>query len=277
MLLNRSAYLRISDVQIKHYVAMYGAGTQSTGMILMALTGHFNEKPNFAIFSDTGAEPNHVIEYKEYFSEYVKNEFDFNIITVQNKNLETDILEYLKGHKKRVSQIPLRSKTGLMMRQCTQDYKIDPSDKFIKKKLNIKRKNNNQANSVALWMGISIDEIQRMKRSVQWWKVLLYPLIENGYRRNDTIQFVKKHGLKEPPRSACYFCPFHSNDYWAYLNKHYPEEYSKAIIFDEKIRDYPGLNDKMYLHKNAIPLKDINFNQQDLTDLLDECDGYCGI
>jgi hypothetical protein len=278
MKIARETYLKGQEVEnISTEVLMYGAGTQSTGMLLMALNGEFSSVPDFAVFSDTGAEPAHVIEYKDYFSEFVKNEFGFDIITVQHKNLDEEIDRFLKGEVGRVASIPLFTENGIIMRQCTQDYKIIPSDKFIKKEAGIKRKNKEQENSVGVWMGISLDEMQRMKRSTQWWKVILYPLIENGYRRDDTIKYVKRFGLKEPPRSACYFCPFHSNEYWKYLYKNYPEEYSKAIEFDEKIRNYPGLEEKAYINKNRIPLKDVDFNQTDLFDLIDECDGYCGI
>lgn len=276
-MINRETYLTVDNIKsIKNNVALYGAGTQSTGMILMALV----EKEcalDFAIFSDTGAEPDHVIEYKEYFTEFVFNEFGFKIYTVKDKNLDTEIREYLKGNRKRVSQIPLFTDTGILIRQCTQDYKIAVADKFIKNKYSINRKNSEQSNSIAVHMGISIDEIQRLKKSTQWWKTIVYPLIEKGMRRNDTINMVKKYGLKEPPRSACYFCPFHSNDYWGYLYNKYPLEYKKAIEFDELIRNYPKMNQKCYLHRSRKPLKYIDYNQTSFIDLIDECYGYCGM
>jgi len=256
---------------------MYGAGTQSTGLILMALNKEFDCIPDFAVFADVGAEPAHVIEYKEYFAEYVLNNFGFEIKTVRYKNLDNEIREYIKGNRSRVSQIPFYTETGMVMRQCTQDYKIKPADKLIKELFEIKRKNKEQKGIIALWMGISIDEIQRMKSSTQWWKTLIYPLIEKGYRRIDTIKYVKKHGLKEPPRSACYFCPFHSNEYWKYLYENHPDEYKEAIDFDEKIRVYPKMRQKMFIHKSRKPLSSIDYTQTSLTDLLDECDGYCGI
>ena len=277
-MIKRETYINKEKIKsIKYNIGLYGAGTQSTGMILMALTEKKECGLDYAIFSDVGAEPDHVLEYKEYFAEYVFNEFGFKIYTVQYKNLDHEIREYLKGNRKRVSQIPLFTETGMLMRQCTQDYKIAVADKFIKKEHGIKRKNSEQSNSIALHMGISIDEIQRLKYSTQWWKVLLYPIIEKGMRRNDTIQLVKKHGLKEPPRSACYFCPFHSNYYWKYLHDNYPMEYEKAIEFDELIRNYPNMNQKCYLHKSRKPLKNVDYTQSDFMDLIDECHGYCGM
>lgn len=262
---------------IQYNVLLYGAGTQSTGLLLMALEGEFESKPDFAVFADTGAEPDHVIEYKEYFAEYVKKNYDFDIITVSKGNLDQDIRSYLKGETKRVAQIPLRSYGGLLMRQCTQDYKIAPADKIIKQLCEVKRKNKEQVNMIGLWMGISLDEIQRMKSSTQWWKVLIYPLIEKGFRREDTINYVTRFGLKTPPRSACYFCPFHSPSYWNHLKKEYPNEHKKAIEFDELIRNYPKLKKQMFLHRQTKPLSEVENNQTDLFGMIDECEGYCGM
>lgn len=278
MKISRSTYLTNDQIsRVKHEVLLYGAGTQSTGLLLMALNGELPSVPEFAIFADTGGEPDHVIEYKDYFTDYVKREFDFDIITVQHGNLEQDVKDYLAGKKTRVAAIPLRSKNGLLIRQCTSDYKIKPSDKYLKEFYAVRRKNEEQTGMIGLWMGISIDEMQRMKASTQWWKTILYPLIESGMRRNDTIKYVKKHGLEDPPRSACYFCPFHSAQYWRYLKQSYPHEYEKAIQFDELIRDYPKLSEQMYLHRKTVPLREIDHNQVDLLDMIDECDGYCGI
>lgn len=278
-IIKRTTYLPQKDIDlVKHNVVMYGAGTQSTGMILMALNGEFDAVPEFAVFSDTGGEPDHVLEYNEYFSEFVINEFGFEIIKTQYRDLDKEIVDFLDGKNKRVAAIPLRTETGILMRQCTRDYKINPSNKIIKERLGVIRKNKGQYNCVAKWMGISLDEIQRMKTSTDWWNVIIYPLIEKGYRREDTIKYVKKFGLKEPPRSACYFCPFHSPSYWKHLNDKYPNEFQKAVEFDEKIRNYKGLKQKTYLHRSLKPLKDIDFNYQtNFLDMIDECDGYCGI
>jgi 3'-phosphoadenosine 5'-phosphosulfate sulfotransferase (PAPS reductase)/FAD synthetase len=49
-------------------IVSYGAGTQSTGMILMALNGEYGlPRPEFAVFSDTGAEPEFIYDYFDYF------------------------------------------------------------------------------------------------------------------------------------------------------------------------------------------------------------------
>lgn len=275
-MIKRHTYLKDSS-NIHDSVLMYGAGTQSTAMTLMLLEKGFDVMPTFGVFSDTGGEPDHVLDYMFYFSEYVFEKFGFKIHTVKNRSLLNDLEDYLNGKINRVSQIPLYTETGILFRQCTEDYKINVADKFIKTQLKIKRKNKEQKNNIAVLIGLSLDEIHRMRISQQWWKVIIYPLIEKGFRRLDSINYVKRHGLKEPPRSACWFCPFHSDSYWKLLYDNYPKEFDKAVALDERIRNYPNVNQKCYLHKSRIPLKDVKFNQLEMFDMDGECNGYCGI
>lgn len=54
-------------------VISYGGGTQSTALILMALEGKFNlPRPDFAVFSDTGGEPEFIYDYVDYFTKYCR-------------------------------------------------------------------------------------------------------------------------------------------------------------------------------------------------------------
>jgi hypothetical protein len=48
-----------------------GAGKQSSYMLLNALEGKYKYKPDFAIFSDTGCEPNYVYDYLRWLRPYV--------------------------------------------------------------------------------------------------------------------------------------------------------------------------------------------------------------
>ena len=47
-------------------VLSLGAGVQSTVMALMTMTGEIKDKPDCAIFADTGAEPKNVYKHLEW-------------------------------------------------------------------------------------------------------------------------------------------------------------------------------------------------------------------
>lgn len=63
-------------------VISLGAGKQSSYMLLRGLRGEFEHKPDYAIFSDTGCEPNYVYDYLDWLSWYVKKKYNFKITTV---------------------------------------------------------------------------------------------------------------------------------------------------------------------------------------------------
>ena len=285
------SYLKSSELtNIKHRIVSYGAGTQSTAMLLMGLTNKLHARPDFALFADTGGEPKEVYDYLDLIKDYVKKEFDFDIITVKPK---TKIIEDLlnpktskkTGNKYLKSNPPLFVGSGMLPRQCTNDYKILPFNKKVKSMLKIKRKNNHQKKMVEIWMGISLDEMQRMKGSLDWWSIKRYPLIEKELLRNDSIRYVKKFGLPTPPRSACTFCPYHSDYEWKKLKKNFPNEFKNVVSLEEKMQE--KLKGKWfskeipYFHKSCKPISEVNFGEEqyELFDegFLNECDGVCGI
>lgn len=279
---------------VQYRAISYGAGTQSTAMMIMGLEGELHAKPDIAIFADTGAEPKHVYEYLEIIKKHVKEKYNLDIITVKNGDLEKQILNTpLKTSKKTGKQYlriapPLYLKgeggkpDGIMRRQCTYEHKIIPFRKYLKKQLGI-RMGKFPNGGVEIWMGISYDEIARMKPSLDWWAIKRYPLIENMMRRKQSIDYVVNHGLPEPPRSSCHFCPFHEDRYWRFLKNNHPDDFNKAVRIDEIIRKLPQMKNKTYVHKSRMPLRDIDFeilgNQigMDADGFINECEGYCGI
>jgi hypothetical protein len=91
-----------------------------------------------------------------------------------------------------------------------------------------------------------------------------------------------------PGKSSCIGCPYHHNDQWKNMQKNYPEDFADAVEVDNLIRN--GLKNseaKLYLHKSAKPLGDINFlepkKQASLfgetfdEEFADECEGLCGV
>lgn len=134
-------------------------------------------------------------------------------------------------------------------------------------------------------MGISHDEIQRVKRPPNKWAINCYPLVKNNITRDDCIQYFKELGLPEPPKSACIICPYHDNKEWLRIKEKYPNEFKMAVNFDQELRSNQDsqfvkkLDGELYLHAKLQPLADVSLVSQDsyqysLFD--DECDGYCG-
>jgi len=265
----------------KASIMLFGAGTQTIAMLLMALDGKFYSVPDEFIFADTGDEPDRVYEYFEMFKKYINNKFGFKITTVRRneKSLSQSILDFLdEKTTEKPKTLPYRTENGLMRyRQCTDHYKIRPIKKYVKEKYKPDKNN-----TIEYWFGISYDEMWRMNISQVSWIYNRYPLVENEIKRIDAINYVMNvHGLPEPPRSSCIECPFHNEFEWNEIKTKEPKNWDRVVKFDEKIRNFPGVNNKLYLNKNgkiAKPLKDFKYvKQATLFGANEECGGYCGV
>ena len=87
-------------------------------------------------------------------------------------------------------------------------------------------------------LGISLDEIQRVKRNMSpetiYWKVNAHPLIFDvpcPLTRQDCIKIIADAGLPVPPKSSCWFCPYHSTRAWQDLRTHKPAPLKKRMIW----------------------------------------------
>lgn len=273
-----------------------GAGVQSSTMALMAAKGEITPMPDCAIFADTQAEPDSVYEWLDW----LEKELPFPVYRVTKGSLTERSLtpavatskakNYEEGEKYMKRIIPVFGKmpdgevVAALGRSCTADYKIRPIEKKIEEIANIKRGEKDL--KVTQWIGISYDEIQRMKESRKPWTQLRYPLIELQMHRHHCKQWMKKNGYPEPPRSACYYCPFHSDEEWRRLRNEEPKYFEEAIKFDAEIRELSKKDRAMkmeaYLHRSCKPLGEIDFDSDEdkgqLTwDFMAECEGMCGV
>lgn len=266
-------------------VLSLGAGTQSSAMALMAAHGDL-PRPDYIIFSDTGWEPKHVYRWLEGLKKELAK-FDLEVITVSNGNIYEDTLKAIETGE-RAPSLPYFTKNqeteemGMVMRQCTGDYKIAPINKKVRELLGYKPRQRIKE-KVIMWQGITTDEVARVKPSQTSWIEFKYPLIEKNMNRLDAVNYVTANMGKLPPKSSCIGCPFHNNDMWLELKRDYPDEWQEAVDFDKKIRNHPKFKDQLFLHRSCKPLDEVDFNegQMGFNDLFgdfdNECFGMCGV
>lgn len=173
--------------------------------------------------------------------------------------------------------IPVRMDNGAPgTRNCTKDFKIDVVGKWLKK-------NGATAdNPATVCIGISTDEIQRVNnKKAMPYERPVYPLIDLGLDRSRCISIIKDAGLPVPPKSSCFFCPFHRPLMWSEMRRDEPELFWKAADLEATLnqrRDMLG-KDHVYLTRFAKPLPEAIEEAQDMlpfgpdTDTCDE--GYC--
>lgn len=232
-----------------------GAGVQSTTLLLMSARGEFGEDaPKVAVFSDTGWEPRHVYEHLDWLENEV-SKYGVKIKRTSKGNLREDFLRSAKTGE-RVASIPFFVKNedgskGMLWRQCTSEYKINAVRKAIRELLGYKPRRRVKE-TVELWMGISTDEIQRVKTSQVKWITNAYPLIERNMSRQDCIDWMKANGYPEPPKSSCIGCPYHNDAHWLDMKRNDPESWQDAVEFDRLVRKMPKVKGEVYLHRSCV-------------------------
>jgi len=259
-----------------------GAGVQSTTLALMAAHGEIGPMPDFAVFADTGAEPAPVYEHLRWLMS--GNVLPFPVVIVDRGNLADDLVAGVNTTGHRFVGIPFHgvSKTGQQMmarRQCTEEYKLKPIRALVRDRLGGRPKA-----GCEMWVGISTDEVARAKPSRVQYIVNRHPLIEAGISRWDCLQWLRRHGYADPPKSACVCCPFRANREWRWLKDNDPAGWQQAVDIDTALR----ANGKagrwkgtLYLHRERVPLAEADIRsdgERGQGDMFNnECEGMCGV
>ena len=271
-----------------------GAGVQSSTIALMAKHGEITPMPDAAIFADTQAEPASVYKWLDW----LEPQLPFPVIRVTKGDMTSESL-IIKDRKDGTgrwikSLIPafIQNKDGskgIMGRQCTYSYKVEQLEKASRRLGQIKRAQKNI--TVTQWIGISWDEIQRIKPSRVAWSQQRWPLVELRMGRRDCLKWMESHGYPKPPRSACVYCPFHSDNEWRRLRDQEPEEFQRAIRFEKDLQAVKAKTERMrgvpFLHPSCVPLDQVDFRTDiergqlslwlDEQSFGNECEGMCGV
>ena len=263
-------------------VISLGAGVQSSTMAIMAAKGDL-PPVDVAIFADTGNEPKAVYTYLNYLS----NILPFPIFKVRKGNIKDDMLN-AKGKSNFVvapffTQNKITGKKGMVMRQCTNDYKIQPIRIKIRELCGVaKGKHFPKDKYVEQWIGISTDEVGRMKPARDKYILNRHPLIEAKMSRQDCIDYLKKNDILLPEKSACIVCPYHNDSYWHFMKTERPSEFAEAVDFDKQVRTITRKEDEqIFVHRSCKPLDEVEFDKKETDKQIDlfnnECEGMCGV
>ena len=177
-------------------------------------------------------------------------------------------------------------KKRMLMRQCTNDYKVQPITQKVRELIGLKKgEKRKKGTKVEMIMGISLDEVFRQKPNRLPYIENQWPLIEKKLRREDCVKWMESYGYGKPPRSACTFCPFHNDKEWQQIKEN-KAEWDEVVRMDRAIRDQERHKntdneytaDELFLHRSCQPIDEVDFDKS--TNQLDffneECEGMCG-
>lgn len=279
-----------------------GAGVQSTTLLLMSCLGEL-PKLDAAIFADTQWEPKAVYTHLEWLTGFAR-EHGIPVHSVTAGDLRAHSMKAtIRGRKadgETYASMPLRvlnndgTKSGLIRRQCSREFKIDPIDRAIKTDLlRLGRRDRWPVGvAVRMWLGISSDEMRRVRVSRDRWKEHAYPFcglprMLKSYTHLTRAGCVEWLGEQFPditvPRSACIGCPYQTNREWRDLKRNRPDEWANAVEVDEAIRHADKRGGRAFLHNSYKPLAEADLDSDvDKGQTLlfgddgNECLGYCG-
>ena len=161
----------------------------------------------------------------------------------------------------------------MLNRSCTSRLKSQPIKRWLQA--------NRGGAHVEQWIGITLDEVTRMRKSDVKYQTMRYPFIEyldRPWTRMMVMQWLESELLDIPVKSSCVFCPYHDRATWREIKHSGNGDWDKALEVDRAIRDKrPGY--RCYLTAARIPLDEVDFRSQEdhgqLTLWDEECEGMC--
>lgn len=260
----------------------YGGGVQSTALLVLAAQGRIPFRT--FLFCNVGEDSEHPATL-EYVEQVAKPYAAAQGIALQelHRVRRDGTPETLWGHLMRDGSrslpIPVRMSNGAPgNRSCTADFKIRVVSRWLK------AHGATAEHPATVGIGISLDEIQRANTRVKdEWERVVYPLVGIGIdsglklRRNDCLRVIREAGLPVPPKSSCFFCPFHRPTAWADLERDTPELFERSVLLEDTLNARRGElgKDPVYLTRFGIPLRDAIDTDQPLLPWADDADGQC--
>lgn len=257
-----------------------GGGVQSSVLALMSARGDL-PRVDCAVFADTRWEPAPLYAHLDWLeAEIAASPHPFPVHRVNAGNLRADVMRLRTNSKgKPYSPIPSHVEgRGIRKRQCTTQYKIRPIERLLRRLYQPRA----GAEYVAQWMGISLDEIHRVKQTPTKWIRSVWPLVDARITRASCLGwFERRYPGRELAKSACIGCPYHSRAYWRALRRRHPDQFADALEVEQAMQaaeQRHGLA-RSFLHADSRPLGDAvpapDAHQQQIS-LFDGADDECG-
>lgn len=260
------------------HVLSLGAGVQSTTVYLLAMDRKL--KLDYAVFADTGDEPIAVYEHLAWLES-----LNGPPILRSSRGRLSEAL--LNQSSKRCASVPfftlLNGSTGITNRQCSKDYKVDVVRRAIRQNiLGLKARQRIKNMKLYEYFGISLDEARRSIAIRKRVRNPVFPLLDLQWTRADCYEYLKNKVPHEVPRSACVYCPFHSDAEWIKIRKN-PKDWALAVKVDAGLRNGVNAANRkvkalLFAHRSCVPLEMVQFkNERQFNMFTTECEGMCGL
>lgn len=264
------------------HVFSYGGGVQSTAALVLAAQGKIDYRT--FLFCNVGEDSENpdTLAYVHEVAMPFAHEHGLELIELhkvrRDGSLES-VYRTLTRPGSRSIGIPVHMANGAPGRRaCTLDFKIRVVDRWLKREWQAHRL------GVLVGLGISLDEFTRMRTNTDpdtlAWKTLEYPLIDLRLDRQGCKALIQQAGLPVPPKSSCWFCPYHSQRTWQVLRDTQPALFERAVALERRINERRTVigKDQVYLSRRCtlLPMATSEYAQTSFLEDEQVCEsGYC--
>ena len=238
----------------------FGGGVQSTAALVLAAQGRMDYRT--FLFCNVGEDSENpdTLTYVHEVAMPFAARHGLNLIELQKVRRDGSvdtIYRTMTRPESRSIGIPVHMSNGAPGRRaCTLDFKIRVVDRYLKRRLSRKT----PGVQAVVGLGISFDERLRVRYPLiddeTPWKMRDYPFVESKIDRGQCIALIQQAGLPVPPKSSCYFCPFHSDRTWQELRDRQPLLFARAVALEQLINERRALigKDQVFLSRKCKPL-----------------------
>lgn len=241
-----------------------GGGVQSAAIAALIASGRI-QKPDYAVIVDTEREQSTTWDYMDAVITPALQSVGVVLHRVKKSDYaKTDLWGGADGESLLIPAFTnLSGEAGKLPTFCSSEWKSRVVQRWAKEV--------SGADQFVSWLGISTDEMRRVKASFGKWQYR-YPLIEQKMNRGDCIALVTHMGWPNPPRSSCWMCPNHTQEEWRDIKENKPEDWKKVVAFEKEIQ---RKDPNAFLHGDCIPIDKCDFSEANES-LFNRCDsGMC--
>jgi hypothetical protein len=207
-------------------VVSYGGGTNSTAMLL----GMYERglRPALTMFADTGDEKPETYTHLESVQRWINFVGFPPIVVVKAAGPKATQDGSLSATCLRLGTMPSKV-FGLS--SCSMRWKVEPQQRHLKMWMRA-----TGVEHVEHWIGYDADELHRSEKPkpINPFETNRYPLIEWGWGREECVEAITRHGMKQPGKSACFMCPSSKKHEVIWLRDNHPDLYARAIHMESR-------------------------------------------
>lgn len=228
-----------------------GGGTQSAAIAALIVRGRL-PKPDIALMVDTEREKSSTWEYVYGTIIPALASVGVELHIIKKSDYATVDLHSHKGTLLLPVFTNQSGEVGKFRTFCSGEWKTEVQRRWLRAR---------GVNLCRTWIGISRDEMRRVRVSDVAWNQNCYPFLEAEfglyYDRADCIREVTETaGWPKPPRSSCWMCPNMGPEEWLEMKANQPADFALATQLEADLHKSDA---NFFLHEQCVPLDQVDW------------------